>query len=249
MIRRCTRAYLVVTYYLSWLMFGAVGLALNLGSTLLLPLPPSARRHRRTRTLIRFMFDLWIRWFHASGVVRVIWRGFPDKLPAGTVYVANHPTLVDAPLLLSRLPDAVCIFKPALMRNPAIGPAAIAADYAAGDLGIDVVRNAAARVAAGQSLLVFPEGTRTAPGTKLGSFKPGFALIALRAHAPVQLLRIRASPGLVRRAPGRWLPPAVLPGWFEITFDRRWDPDPDRRPAELAAEIERHLLNTLTDAV
>lgn len=249
MIRWLRRGYFVATYYLSWLLFALVGLGLNAVCAVLLPFGPSPRRQRRTRAVIRWLFALWIRWFHASRVVRVIWRNFPEELPTGTVYVANHPTLVDAPILMARLPDAVCIFKPALMRNPAIGPAARAADYSGGTSGVDVVRNAAARVAAGHSLLVFPEGTRTAPGTRLGTFRPGFALIAARAHAPVQAIRIRASAGIVRRGDAWWRPPAVLPAWFEFTFDRRWEPDPLRTSAELAAEVEQHFLAALTEPV
>jgi len=248
MIRALARPYLVVAYYLSWVTFGAVGLALNLGSILLLPLPHSPARERRARSLIRWLFDWWVRWFHATGTLRIVWKNFPPDLPAGTVYVANHPSLVDAPIVLARLPDAICIFKPALMRNPAIGPAAILAGYAAGQAGVDLVREVADKVAGGRSLLIFPEGTRTAPGTRLGPLRPGFALIAHRAQAPVQLLVIRASRGLVPRGRAWWRVPP-LPGRIEITLDRRWDHDPARAPLALAAEIEEHLRRRVPEPV
>ena len=35
----------------------------------------------------------------------------------GLVVVANHPSLLDAVLILSRLPNAVCVMKASLMRN------------------------------------------------------------------------------------------------------------------------------------
>jgi len=44
--------------------------------------------------------------------------------------------------------------------------------YIAGEKGVDLVREVAARIAAGQSLLIFPEGTRTATGATLGPLKP-----------------------------------------------------------------------------
>lgn len=249
MIRALVRCYYILAYYLSWLAFAAVGLALNAGSILLLPFPHTAVRQRRARQVIRFLFDLWLRWFHASGVVRIIWKNFPAELPAGTIYVANHPTLVDAPVLLSRLPDAICIFKPALMRNPAVGPAAVLAGYAAGQFDVDLIRDVAQRVADGRSLLIFPEGTRTRAGTRLGSIKPGFALMANRAPASVQLVVIRSSAGLVPRGRAWWRPPVELPGWIELAWDRRWDPDPSRPPAVLAREIEEHLLAQLPEPV
>ena len=59
----------------------------------------------------------------------------------------------------------------------------------------------AARVAAGHSLLIFPEGTRTAPGVALNPLRPGFALIAARARVPIRLILVRAPRDLVQLLP------------------------------------------------
>lgn len=240
-MKRLGRIYFCAMYYTSWFWFGAVGLGLNVCCALLLPLPRTEALQRRTRSAIRILFDLWARWFHASRVVQVRWIGFPAQLPRGAVYIANHPTLIDATLLLARMPDAFCIFKPALMRNPCIAPAALLGGYVAGDRHAETLREAATKVAAGQSLLVFPEGTRTAPGTNLGPFRPGFALVAGRAHAPIQLVIIRSSPGLVTRGRCWWAPPTVLPARMELELERTWQPDSGRSPIELAAEIREYL--------
>jgi len=197
------------------------------------------------RAVIRRLFELWVWWFNTSDVVRIRWRGFEEPLAGGTIFVANHPTLIDAPILLARLPDTICIFKPALMRNPAIGPPAIMAGYVAGEPGVDLVREIAEKVALGRSLLVFPEGTRTDPGLVLGSFKPGFALIAARARASVQLVVIRSTPELVTRGRPWWLAPTIQPSTLEFTLDRRWEYDPERTPTQLTTEIEQHLLGVL----
>ncbi len=239
------RAYYVGAYYASWALFGGVGVLLNLASLPLLALPRAPTGGARMRRVIRRLFDLWLRWMHATGVVRVTWRGFAQPPAPGAVFIANHPTLVDATFLLARLPDTICIFKPALMRNPAVGPAALLAGYASGVPGVDLVREVAAKIAAGQSLLIFPEGTRTAPGAVLDPLRPGFALIAARAQAPVQLLRLTASPGLVPKGRAWWKPPSVLPGFVEVALDRRWEHDPLRSPADLAAEVEAHLRASL----
>lgn len=232
-------------YYASWALFFGVGVLLNLVSLLLLLLPIRRRCGRRMRRVIRWLFDLWVRWFHAIGVVQIVWHGFDTPLQPGTVYIASHPTLVDATFLLARLPEAICIFKPALMRNPAVGPAAILAGYVAGRAGVDQVREVAAEIAAGKSLLIFPEGTRTEPGRTLNPLRPGFALIAERARAPVQLIVIRSTPGLVSRGRAWWKLPARLPARVDITLDRRWDHDPARRAPELTSEVEAHLLGQL----
>jgi 1-acyl-sn-glycerol-3-phosphate acyltransferase len=239
------RFYYVGAYYASWAMFGAVGVLLNLTSLPFLLLPRCETGGARMRRVIRWLFDFWLRWMHASGVVRITWHGFDRPLQPGTVFIANHPSLVDATFLLARLPDAICIFKPALMRNPAIGPSAYLAGYVSGVPGVDLVREVAGKIAAGQSLLIFPEGTRTAPGCVLNPLRPGFALIASRAQAPVQLVSIRSSPGMAQKGRTWWKPPAVLPGWFEFVLDRRWDHDPLRSPADLTEEVQRHLLAQL----
>lgn len=248
MIAALKKAYYVTTYLLSWWWFFSVGFLLNLCSLPLLLLPRTEPRSQRMRATIRRLFKIWEWWFNTSGVVRVRWRGFDEPLPTGCIYISNHPTLIDAPLLLARLPDTICIFKPALIRNPVIGPPAIMAGYVAGEPGVDLVREIAAKVAQGRSLLVFPEGTRTGPGLTLGPFKPGFALIAARAQAPVQLIEIRSTPELVTRGRPWWHAPSVQPSIFEITLGRRWEYDPTRTPTQFSQEVEQHLLNVLRPA-
>ncbi len=240
------RASYCFAYYLSWVGFGLVGLALNLGCACLLPLPGRQRRAPGVRRMIRRLFEFWVRWFHACPVVDVRWVGFDHELAAGTVYIANHPSLVDATFLLARLPDAFCIFKPSLMRNPVIGPAAIMANYVAADNAVDLVRGAAERVEAGQSLLIFPEGTRTLPGTVLGRLKPGFELIARRAKAPVQLVIIRTSQGLVPKGLPWWRLPTVLPGWIELTLDKRWEPGELSETRDSLNVVEARMREVLT---
>jgi 1-acyl-sn-glycerol-3-phosphate acyltransferase len=131
------------------------------------------------------------------------------------------------------------------MRSPVVGPLAALAEYASGETGIDLIRNVAGKVAAGRSLLLFPEGTRTEQGTTLGALKPGYALIAERARAAVQLIVIRASADLVPRGRPWWRYPSVFPGRVEFTMDRRWEYDPARRTRDLTAEVECRLSEVL----
>jgi 1-acyl-sn-glycerol-3-phosphate acyltransferase len=232
-------------FYLSWVVFGAVGLLLNLVCIVLMILPGRRLFGAPVRATIRRLFGAWLAWLHATKVVGVEWSGFEDALQPGTVYIANHPSIMDATLLLARLPDAVCIFKPALMSNPAVGPAAVMAGYVRGDTGLDLIKAAAEKVAAGQSLLIFPEGTRTAEGSTLGKMKPGFALIADRAKAPVRLVIVSASPGLGTRGRPWWPAPAILPGSIRLALDQAWPYEPGRPAAELTLMVERRICEVL----
>ncbi|HXB01449.1 MAG TPA: lysophospholipid acyltransferase family protein [Opitutaceae bacterium] len=243
-MRLIARAYFIFAYFLSWLLFGVVGLALNFMCALLLLFPRRARFGPAVRHIIRALFASWLKWLHAARGFRFDWRGFDAPLPTGVVYVANHPSLVDATFLLARLPDTVCIFKPALLRNPALGPAARMAGYVAGDTGIDLIHAATEAVIAGRSILIFPEGTRTVTGVTLNPLKPGFALIAARAAAPVQLIVIRAPRDLCPKGRPWWHVPR-FPVRVEITLGDRLQPSPDQSAAELTAEVERRLLAAL----
>jgi 1-acyl-sn-glycerol-3-phosphate acyltransferase len=239
------RAYYIFAYYASFLVFGIVGLGLNILCALLLLVP---RRHRPgawVRRVIGLLVDLWVRWLNACGIVRVTYHGFDGPIVGGVVVVANHPTLIDAPVLLARMPDATCIFKPAIMRNPVIGPAAILAEYTPGGDGLTTIRAVGTKVAAGRALLIFPEGTRTATGTTLGPLKAGFAVIAARGRAPVQAVVIRATPGLVSRDRPWWRYPDTLPAFVSVTLDRRWEHDPSRHAQELTALVEQRLREVL----
>ena len=243
---RLSRIKSVFLYYLSWLVFGSVGVLLNVVCLFLMLLPRRESYGPAVRATIRWLFGQWRAWLHLCRIVVVEWEGFDaEALQPGTVYIANHPSIVDATLILARLPDAFCIFKPALMKNPSVGPAAIMAGYVKGDTGLDLMKETAAKVAAGQSLLVFPEGTRTAPGTILGRMKPGFALIADRAKAPVRLLIIRSSPGLGERGRPWWPAPEILPCLTRISLDQSWPYEPGRSAEQLTHSVEKRICEVL----
>ncbi len=237
---------LAVAYYLPWAWFALGGVLLNVVCTLLLFVPNRQRLGRGTRLTIKRMFIFWRQWCHATHIFRITWRGFENqKLSAGTVYVANHPSLVDAQVLISELPDAICIFKPALLRNPAIGPAALIAGYASGGDGLDAIRDATAKVTEGRSLVIFPEGTRTAPGQRLNPLKPGFALIARRARAPIRLLTIEVSRNLTTKGRAWWKLPA-LPTWMIVTLGEEIPADNDLSPTEITAYVAKKLTASAT---
>lgn len=228
-------------YYLSWLMFGLGGLLLNIACAPFLPWRRRRPVQRVARRAIRWMFEFWNRWIHATRFIPIHWHNCQDGLaPAGSIIVANHPSLVDATWLLSRLPDTVCIFKRSLLRNPCIAPAALLAGYIAGDLGIDTIRAAAEKLREGCSLLVFPEGTRTARGVDLNPLRPGFALMAARAAAPVQIVRLELSDTLLPRYEPWWQVPR-MPVTINITRGPVLAPPRVTAAQAFADEVARHL--------
>jgi 1-acyl-sn-glycerol-3-phosphate acyltransferase len=232
-------AYMLVGYYLTLAGFGLAGLVLSCACLPLGLLPATARTDRFFQRVIHRHFAIFAWWIDAARLVRV---RLPPTVPPvrqgpGLVLVANHPSLIDITLVLARVPEARCIFKPAIRRNPVLGAAARRAGYLANDGGPDLVRQAAELVAGGEHLVVFPEGTRTPIGAGAGAFRPGFVLIARRAGAALQLLRITSQQPLMTREIPWWRPPHPESA-VEVRLGPRLFLAPEADTAAAAAEIE-----------
>ena len=111
----------------------------------------------------------------------------------GLLILANHPTLIDVVLLVSLLPNADCVVKHAVARNPFMRGPVRAAGYVANSDGAGLVDDCIAAVHAGGNLVIFPEGTRTEPGQPL-RLQRGAANIAVRGRLDITPVRITCTP-------------------------------------------------------
>jgi 1-acyl-sn-glycerol-3-phosphate acyltransferase len=235
-------AYNLLAYYLTLILFGAGGLELTVVSLMAGLLPHAERRERLFQRLIHKHFRLFHWWCARAGLVYVRYRGF-DRLPqGGAVLVSNHPALIDVTCLLARIPEALCIFKPVIRKNPVLGAAARSAGYLSGDGRHELIRTAAERVAAGNLLLVFPEGTRTPGGRSLLPFKPGFVVISRRACAPIQLVRITTDSDVLTKGRPWWRLPR-FPAHIEVAAGPLISVDQESDTAEVTARIEAWFRN------
>lgn len=237
---------------LQWLALLVMLAHLGLGSLLwngiallLYPLLPRERGLRIGRAAIAYGYRLF--WW-AAGVVRMMRLDtrVVDTLrdEPGLIIVANHPSMVDAPLLVARLPRSACIMKASLMRNPFLAPGARLARYIRNDTPRGLIRHAVADLKRGGQLVLFPEGTRTEGGA-LNPLRPGFTHIAQRAGAPIQTLFIDTpSPYLCKGWPLWRLPP--VPIEFSVRLGRRFEPGADFQ--HLVQEVERHLASGVRPA-
>ncbi|AVO49299.1 1-acyl-sn-glycerol-3-phosphate acyltransferase [Melaminivora suipulveris] len=158
------------------------------------------------------------------------------------IIAANHPSLLDAVVLVSRLPNAVCVMKASLLDNILFGAAARIARYVRNDGAAQLLRNGCQALAEGAQVVLFPEGSRTQqfPLDPLGRT---LGVLAKRAHVPVQAVLLEYStPYLGKRWP-LWAPP-VLPLVCTARLGCRFDP-PSDHPAFTQA-LEQHLRAELT---
>jgi 1-acyl-sn-glycerol-3-phosphate acyltransferase len=224
-------------YFGTLLLFGAGGFELCLLGLLCGRLPATERTERFFQRLIQRHLAFFHWWCALTRLVLVRYQGFTALPAGGCVLAANHPGMIDITCLLARLPGAVCIFKPAIRRNPVLGAAARRAGYLGSDEGHELVRRAAVKVAAGHTLIIFPEGTRTPPRGELLPFKPGFVLIARRAHAPIQLVRITTDSDLLTKGLAWWRLPR-LPARVVVAAGPLVPTNTPASTTELSAGIE-----------
>jgi 1-acyl-sn-glycerol-3-phosphate acyltransferase len=217
---------------------GLISLLWNLIALMLYPLLPRALGLRVGRAGIAWGYRLFWAVARASGLLHMdadVLRSLAQE--RGLVIVANHPSLLDALLLVAQLPRSACVMKASLMRNPLLGPGARLARYIRNDSARQMVQLAIEDLRAGGQLVMFPEGTRTTRAP-LNAFQGGFALIARRAGVPVQTVFIdTTSPYLGKGWPLWRLPP--VPIEFTVRLGRRFEPGPDLSAS--VQEIERYM--------
>lgn len=185
----------------SFALFGVGALALGLVAFPLLALTSRSRelRERRMQRLIHWTFRGFAGFMEAVGVIRVELL-HPERLERGTpgLLIANHPTLIDYVLLVSRLPQADVVVKRSHWSNPFVAGVVRGAGYLPNDTGEGTVEACVERLRAGRTVLLFPEGTRS-PRGGLGAFQRGAAHVALAAGVDALPVTIRNwPPGLMR---------------------------------------------------
>jgi len=111
----------------------------------------------------------------------------------GTVVICNHPSLIDVVLLISVIPNAVCIVKANLFKNPFIRGVLSNTGYISNDNAEQLIEDCRDSLAQGNNLIIFPEGTRTTPNKPL-KFKRGVANIVIRCGSPIQCFKLIINP-------------------------------------------------------
>ncbi len=122
--------------------------------------------------------------------IRLEVTGLDRIPPGGAIIAAKHQSAFDTIVWLSLLPAPVYVLKKELLSIPVWGWLArrcghVPVDRSAGAAALrGMVKAAKAALAEGRPVVIFPEGTRSAPGQRL-PYQPGVAALALATGAPV----------------------------------------------------------------
>jgi 1-acyl-sn-glycerol-3-phosphate acyltransferase len=122
--------------------------------------------------------------------VRVHVKGI-ERIPPGVcLFAANHTSSADAPAVVGAIPRRIAIIlKESLFKWPIVGQAFLSAhfipvDRGAHDSAMASLEKATEALRAGQSFLIYPEGTRS-PDGRLQRFKKGAVMMAINAGVPI----------------------------------------------------------------
>ncbi|GHT86137.1 acyltransferase [Spirochaetia bacterium] len=172
--------------FAKWLSFFVFGLGTLLIIVLLLPvmtliIHPKERFAKLGRRLISFLLRVFTNIMRFMRVVRMdvddreAYRRLSSK-----IIVLNHPSLLDVVMILSLVPNAVCIAKGYLMNRYNICRGIVRRLYIPNSLDFSELSAACLQsLEQGYCLVIFPEGTRTPRGGGALKLKKGAARLSI----------------------------------------------------------------------
>lgn len=202
---------------------------------LLLPRATSRGLGRRL-VASSFRFYLWL--LSSMGACRFDLSELDALRGEAPVIVApNHPSLLDAIMILSRLPDACCIMKAELVNNVFFGVGARLVGYISNTPLRTMVQLSVDDLNRGCHLLLFPEGTRT-DRPVVGNIQGTTGLISKRASIPVQTVFIETDSAFLGKGWSLlWAP--KMPITYRIRLGKRFDPPEDT--ASFTRELQQYF--------
>lgn len=231
--------------YLGLGLLGLFGLMFSLLALVMLLVLPRALSQRLGRQLIAWQFRAYLHTLSLMGACRFDLTALDALRHAPAMIIApNHPSLLDAVMILSRFPDAACVMKADIVNSIFFGAGARLAGYIRNTPLRTMVQLAVADLRQGSHLLLFPEGTRT-NRSPVGAMQGTTGLIAKYAGVAVQTVFIETDSGFLGKGWSmRWTP--KLPITYRVRLGKRFDPP--LHTAHFASELEQYFLAELAHA-
>ena len=160
------------------------------------------------------------------------------------IIAPNHPSLWDAVMMGSRLPDVACIMKATILNNVLVGGGARLSRYIPNDSIRGMICLALENLRSGSHVLLFPEGTRTVT-PPIGRITGAIGVIACRARVPVQTVLVETNSRFLSKGWPAWRKPD-LPLTYRVRLGRRFDAPTNS--AAFVAELQHYFSDALTQA-
>jgi len=180
---------------------------------------------------------------------RVLRNGVEPETDANTVFMPNHLSNLDAPVLFHALPfDFKALVKKELFKVPFLGTTMrlaglISVDRSDREQSKVAVARAVEALKGGQSFLIFPEGTRSRSG-EMGEFKKGAFIAAMAAGSRIVPVVVKGTEKLLPRGGMRFRPGTVSVTVLEPVAAADYaEDDRDRLIADVRGRITQALMS------
>ena len=188
---------------------------------------------------------LMVFWLRITCGIRHEVSGLEHLPPAdkGAIVMAKHQSTWETIVFQAIFPPHVWVLKQELLNLPFFGwglrvMEAIAIDRSAGRKAIvQMIRQGKQRLESGRWVIVFPEGTRTAPGAP-SRYKIGGAVLAAKTGYPVVPVAHNAG----EHWPKHWL--YKYPGVIKVSIGPVIEAE-GKNPEELMNEVETWIENEM----
>lgn len=235
--------YLVLYLGLAWL--GLLCLGWTLITIILYPLLPQKYARRLGRFAIMAGFRIYLYCLALSRRCTFDLTALDTLRGEAPLIIApNHPSLLDAVMIISRLPNVACVMKAELMSNLFLGAGSRLARYIGNAPVRRMVSLATENLQGGSHLLLFPEGTRTIGGA-VNPIKGCVGLIAKQAGVPVQTILIETNSAYLSKGWPLFRKP-MMPIHYQVRLGRRFNPPQDGH--RFIAELEEYFAQELSPA-
>lgn len=140
----------------------------------------------------------------AAAGIRYRVAGLEQMPGRSVVFCSNHESNVDPPVLFMALhPQLHVLYKAELNRIPLLGTVFKVGGFVAVERGdreksLASIDTGAQSIRAGNSFLIFPEGTRSRSGELL-PFKKGGFIMAIKAQCPIVPVAVRGGRAAMRK--------------------------------------------------
>lgn len=154
-----------------------------------------------SRDIVRISWRFFIYATRILGYLRYEFINF-DTLGAqkSQLIIANHPSLLDVVLILSRVKGANCVVKASLARNIFLFGAIKASGYILNTQNEALLAQSKNALDSGETLLIFPEGTRTRGEI---AFHKAASYIAIHGAKTIAPIFITMRPRSLKKG-GKW---------------------------------------------
>ena len=241
-LRALLNCYDYLVLYLGLALLGTLCLAWTPLALIMHPLLSERAGRALGRNAIMVVFRFYLASLSASRRCSFDLEALDVLRDASSLIIApNHPCMLDAVMVMSRLPNVACVLKADLMNNVFLGAGSRLARYIRNEPVRRMVQQAAQDLDCCSHLLLFPEGTRTT-SCPVNRLKGSIGLIAHHAQVPVQTILIETDSAYLSKGWPLFRKPP-MPIHYRVRLGRRFDPPAHTRRFML--ELEHYFAHEL----